>query len=65
MGDGLLGRHVTRCRSAYYDRTSHVPIALSVLFGSSEDELPESAPGPGCVKTPTSNLRVESLSRLR
>jgi hypothetical protein len=21
--------------------------------------------GPGCVKTPTSNLRVESLSRLR
>jgi hypothetical protein len=24
-----------------------------------------SAPGPGCVKTPTSNLRAESLSRLR
>ncbi len=24
-----------------------------------------SADGPGCVKTPTSNVRVESLSRLR
>jgi hypothetical protein len=27
--------------------------------------LPESVPGPGCVKTPTSNFRVERLFRLR
>jgi hypothetical protein len=36
---------------------------IRILFISAALEAVESVQGPGCVKTPTSNFRVERLSR--